>query len=139
VTNTDDPKNPSVPFAQAFDQGCPGGKAHFIVYFIQGTPEREEPYWQMERTDDGEAFASGTLEAMLALVGTEAYPHSRRATWAEDMQRFRPRIFDLPAGVFEPVRIRRDYTDQPRRKIVDSTPEEIREVLRAFEKPDGEP
>lgn len=75
-----DPKNPSVPDAREFDAACPGGKAHYIVYHHKGL-------WMMERTSDGVALESGGLKEMLALVGTEKYPYSRRSTCSSSSER----------------------------------------------------
>jgi hypothetical protein len=90
----DGPLTPSIPFAREFDAACPGGKAHFIVFYRQSS-ESQPACWIMERTEDKATMASGDLDDMLALVGTEAYPYSRRATWAEDTLRLKSSIFDM--------------------------------------------
>jgi hypothetical protein len=88
-----DPKNPSVLEAQEFDAACPGGKAHYIVFYKQGQDPRAG-HWVLERTSDGAVVEQGSLRIMLELM--TRYPYSRRATWAEDTLRYRPAIFDLP-------------------------------------------
>jgi hypothetical protein len=129
---TDEFTNSSVPFARDFDAGCPGGKAHFIVYFRQSDEANGRPDsdWIMERTSDKAVMTCGPLEDMLLLCGTPEFPHARRATKSEDMLRFQFRIFGMQMG--PPLHIRRDYTNTPRRQIVDNTPEEIRSVLKTF-------
>jgi len=104
----DDFVNSSVPYARAFDADCPGGKAHYIVFFRQSDEAHGRPEcdWVLERTSDGQIMANGTLSEMLALAGPPDYPHTRRATKAEDMLRFRFRIFEMEMG--EPLRICRD-------------------------------
>lgn len=127
MLSTDDPKNPSVPYAQAFDARCPDGKPAFVVFFRQGA-ESKPADWVMERTSDGTVLASGSLEDILSLVGTEEYPHSRRATHAEDTLRFKAGVFYVKME--EPLTRRIDYSNVEPKKIVDSTPEELREMFK---------
>ena len=87
-----DPRDPSVPDTWEFDAACPGGKAHFIVFYRQSSKDRPS-CWILERTSDKAMIESGTLDEMLALL--DKYPHARRASWAEDQLRFRPAIFDM--------------------------------------------
>lgn len=77
-----DPKNPSV--LEARDAG-----SAYIVYYSQ----TESAVWHFERVSDGAILHRGTLEEMLALL--PQYPNSRRATWAEDMLRWKPKTFAL--------------------------------------------
>lgn len=75
------PRNPSVIEARE-------ANSEYIIYYSQ-IPKSE--IWQMERVSDGEIVASGSLEAMLSLL--TLFPNSRRASWAEDMQRYKPSVF----------------------------------------------
>jgi hypothetical protein len=105
-----DPKNPSVLDARELDaQHKPTSfervlkndgdevavepEPRFIVFYRQAANATSKADWVMERTSDGIVMAWGTLEEMLALIGTEKYPHARRATWAEDMLRYKPASF----------------------------------------------
>jgi hypothetical protein len=100
---TIDPKNPSVLDARELDaQVRPtawdrllGKKPaeRFIVFYRQDTDD-----WVMERASDGQAMESGTLDEMLAMIGTK-YPNARRATWAEDMGRYRPFFLSAEAKI----------------------------------------
>jgi hypothetical protein len=108
-------RNPSVVDAMSFDAGCPGGKAHYIVYFRQGRSGSPGD-WTLERTSDGAIVDHGSLEAMLRHVGYDQYPHTRRATWAEDTLRFRPRVWDLTIG--PPIHRNVSYRDVARKAIV---------------------
>ncbi len=123
-----DRRNPSVPDARTYDASCPEGKAEFIVYFRQGK-EGQPSDWILERTSDGGLVAFGTLPVMLDLL--DKYLYSRRATWAEDVLRFRPLVWDMPfiyAGeVVPPVSIHRTYPPKdPDRK--DRSEEEERRI-----------
>jgi hypothetical protein len=90
---TPDPKNPSVLDARELDAlHAP----EFIVFYRQSGEGRPEGDWIMERLSDQAVVESGTLNDMLALIGTDKYSHARRATWAEDTLRYRSRIWDLP-------------------------------------------
>lgn len=72
-----DPRNPNVLQARELN-------SEYIVYYVGNNAGR----WQLERVFDGKIFGEGSLEAMLALLNL--YPNSRRATWAEDMLRYKP-------------------------------------------------
>ncbi len=137
-----DPRNPSVPDAQEFDAQCPGGQPRFIVFHRQATHHRVAD-WVMERTSDQEVMASGTLDEMLALLGTEEYPHSRRATHAEDMLRYRPRIFDLEfqygGKVVGPLNIHRQYPARTGPRPEPRTLEEERRIWQEVMAPEGKP
>jgi hypothetical protein len=80
-----DPRNPNVIEARK-------ANSEYIIYYAQ-MPYHER--WNFERVTDNEIIASGTLDAMLSLL--TLYPNSRRASWAEDMQRYKPMIifYDL--------------------------------------------
>src|SRR5262245_18670173 len=84
-----DPRNPSVLDAREYP-------TDFIVYYSQsGKPE-----WHLERVADGAILHRGSLEEMLDLL--PRYPNSRRASWAEDMLRWKPSIFrEDCSAVFE--------------------------------------
>lgn len=72
----------------------PRAPADFVVYYQQGSGTHGSPgVWDLERVSDGKVLESGTLEEMLALIKTDKYPDARRATWAEDMLRWKPGIF----------------------------------------------
>lgn len=73
-----DPRNPDVIQARE-------ANSEYIVYYAQ---ERGRKRWNLERVSDKAILASGSLEAMLALLNL--YPNSRRATWAEDTLRYIP-------------------------------------------------
>lgn len=73
-----DPRNPDVIQARE-------ANSEYIVYYAQ---ERGRKRWNFERVSDKAILASGSLEAMLALLNL--YPNSRRATWAEDTLRYIP-------------------------------------------------
>lgn len=88
-----DPRNPSVLDARE-------ANSEYIVFYSQLRPVKDE--WHLERVSDGAVLHRGPLEEMLDLL--PQYPNSRRATWAEDMERWIPSIFfletkfpDLPA------------------------------------------
>lgn len=75
-----DPRNPDVIQARKLN-------SEYIVYYCGGNSGR----WKFERVSDKEILAEGQLESMLALLNH--YPNSRRATWAEDMDRYTPYCF----------------------------------------------
>jgi hypothetical protein len=87
-----DPKNPSVLDARALDADH---APEFIVFHRQSDVKagRLTSDWIMERVSDKAVMEHGPLVAMLALIGTEKYPNSRRSTWAEDTLRYRPASF----------------------------------------------
>jgi len=72
----------------------PRGPSDFIVYYRQGSGVNGNAgVWDIERTYDGEVMASGSLHEMLEMINTDEYPNARRATWAEDMLRWKPGVF----------------------------------------------
>lgn len=73
---------------------CP---VDFIVFYAQGNSSQ----WIVERTSDQQEMARGSLAEMMALVdGPEPkFPKGRRAHWAEDMQRWKPRCFTEAFGL----------------------------------------
>lgn len=78
VLPSDPIRNPSVLDARA-------ANSEYIVYYAQ---EYRRERWNLERVSDGAIVASGSLQSMLALLNL--YPNSRRASWAEDMSRYKP-------------------------------------------------
>lgn len=122
--------NPSVPEAQEFDQACPGGKAHYIVYFKQDT-DPTKGHWILEETATGKTTDQGSLRMMMAVA--RMTPYARRATWAEDTLRFRPKVFDLKftygGKEVPPMKLHRVYPPKdPNRKVL--TEEEERQAWR---------
>lgn len=126
------PWNPSVPEAQAFDVACPGGKAHFIVYFKQGG-DPKVGLWVLEETATGKTIDQGSLRMMMAVA--RLTPHARRATSAEDMLRWSPKVLTVPftyAGKeVPPMKLHRVYpAKDPNRKVL--TEEEEWQAAREF-------
>ena len=134
MTHMRDSENPSVPEAREFDEACPGGRAHYIVYFRQDK-DPTVGHWILEETATGKVVDQGSLRVMLQVM--TRYPHARRATWAEDMLRFRPQFLNLPftyAGeVVPPLKFSRTYPPKdPNRKTL--TDEEERQACVDFGK-----
>ena len=86
-----DPRNPNVIEART-------ANSEYIVYYSQVAKTNQ---WDMERVSNKEIVACGSLEAMLSLI--PLFPNSRRATWAEDMSRYKPFYLTHYAFGFSPI------------------------------------
>jgi hypothetical protein len=64
-----------------------------VVFYAQNGKAE----WVVERTSDGEEMARGSLEAMIGLIEGEhpQFLNARRAHEAEDIMRWRPKIFEM--------------------------------------------